>query len=133
MPASFLGKGWKFPVQVDATTGRIRMAEGEEDIEESIRIIIRTSKGERLMRPDFGCGLRDFVFGTTDETSLRLIASDVQEAIRIWEPRVKDVEVEVKPDRHNNGRVLMSVSYAVRSTNNLFNQVFPFYLEEGTK
>ncbi|MEV5026054.1 GPW/gp25 family protein [Paenibacillus sp. LPE1-1-1.1] len=133
MPASFLGKGWKFPVQVDATTGRIRMAEGEEDIEEAIRIIIRTSKGERLMRPDFGCGLRDFVFGTTDETSLRLIASDVQEAIRIWEPRVKDVEVEVKPDRHNNGRVLMSVSYAVRSTNNLFNQVFPFYLEEGTK
>ncbi|WP_246096257.1 GPW/gp25 family protein [Paenibacillus sinopodophylli] len=133
MSASFLGKGWKFPVQVDATTGRIRMAEGEEDIEESIRIIIRTSKGERLMRPDFGCGLRDFVFGTTDETSLRLIASDVQEAIRIWEPRVKDVEVEVKPDRQNNGRVLMSVSYAVRSTNNLFNQVFPFYLEEGTK
>ncbi|CAM4473338.1 hypothetical protein FHS16_004304 [Paenibacillus endophyticus] len=133
MSASFLGKGWKFPVQVDATTGRIRMAEGEEDIEESIRIIIRTSKGERLMRPDFGCGLRDFVFGTTDETSLRLIASDVQEAIRIWEPRVKDVEVEVKPDRENNGRVLMNVSYAVRSTNNLFNQVFPFYLEEGTK
>ncbi|OBZ12264.1 MULTISPECIES: GPW/gp25 family protein [Bacillales] len=133
MSASFLGKGWKFPVQVDATTGRIRMAEGEEDIEEAIRIIIRTSKGERLMRPDFGCGLRDFVFGTTDETSLRLIASDVQEAIRIWEPRVKDVEVEVKPDRQNNGRVLMSVSYAVRSTNNLFNQVFPFYLEEGTK
>ncbi|MGO4182175.1 baseplate protein [Paenibacillus sp. FSL A5-0031] len=133
MSASFLGKGWKFPVQVDATTGRIRMAEGEDDIEESIRIIIRTSKGERLMRPDFGCGLRDFVFGTTDETSLRLIASDVQEAIRIWEPRVKDVEVEVKPDRQNNGRVLMSVSYAVRSTNNLFNQVFPFYLEEGSK
>ncbi|MGG1635318.1 GPW/gp25 family protein [Paenibacillus sp. NRS-1760] len=133
MSASFLGKGWKFPVQVDATTGRIRMAEGEDDIEESIRIIIRTSKGERLMRPDFGCGLRNFVFGTTDETSLRLIASDVQEAIRIWEPRVKDVEVEVKPDRQNNGRVLMSVSYAVRSTNNLFNQVFPFYLEEGSK
>lgn len=133
MSASFLGKGWKFPVQVDATTGRIRMAEGEDDIEESIRIIIRTSKGERLMRPDFGCGLRDFVFGTTDETSLRLIASDVQEAIRIWEPRVKDVEVEVKPDRQNNGRVLMNVSYAVRSTNNLFNQVFPFYLEEGSK
>lgn len=133
MPASFLGKGWKFPVQVDSTTGRIRMAEGEEDIEESIRIIIRTSKGERLMRPDFGCGLRDFVFGTTDETSLRLIAGDVQDAIRIWEPRVKDVEVEVKPDRQNNGRVLMNVSYAVRSTNNLFNQVFPFYLEEGTK
>ncbi|MOA39784.1 Lysozyme [compost metagenome] len=109
------------------------MAEGEEDIEEAIRIIIRTSKGERLMRPDFGCGLREFVFGTTDETSMRLIASDVQEAIRIWEPRVKDVEVEARPDRQNNGRVLLHVSYTVRSTNNLFNQVYPFYLEEGTK
>lgn len=120
-------------MQVDSTTGRIRMAEGEVDIEESIRIIIRTSKGERLMRPDFGCGLRDFVFGTTDETSMRLISSDVQEAIRIWEPRVKDIEVESKPDPLNNGRVLLSVSYTVRSTNNLFNQVFPFYLEEGAK
>ncbi len=133
MSAPFLGKGWKFPVQVDATTGRIRLAEGEEDIQESIRIIIRTAKGERLMRPDFGCGLQDFVFGTMDETSLRLIGSEVQDAIRIWEPRVKDVEVEVKQDRQHNGRVLLHVSYAVRTTNNLFNQVFPFYLEEGTK
>lgn len=133
MAASFLGKGWKFPVQVDATTGRIRMSEGEDDIEESIRIILRTSKGERLMRPDFGCGLREFVFGTTDETSLRLIATDVQNAIRNWEPRVKDVEVEAKPDPADNGRVLLNVSYVVRTTNNLFNQVYPFYLEEGTK
>ncbi|MFX3632995.1 MAG: GPW/gp25 family protein [Candidatus Pristimantibacillus sp.] len=132
MAASFLGKGWKFPVQVDATTGRIRMSEGEEDIEESIRIILRTSKGERLMRPEFGCGLREFVFGTTDETSMRLLATDVQDAIRSWEPRVKDVEVDAEPDNAYPGRVLLKVSYVVRSTNNLFNQVYPFYLEEGT-
>lgn len=133
MTASFLGKGWKFPVQVDPTTGRIRMAEGEEDIEESIRIILRTSKGERVMRPGFGCGLREFVFGTTDETSMRLLASEAEEAIRGWEPRVKDVEVEARPDPAYQGRILLHVSYVVRSTNNLFNQVYPFYLEEGTK
>ncbi|MDQ0061128.1 MULTISPECIES: GPW/gp25 family protein [Paenibacillus] len=133
MSASFLGKGWKFPVQVDATTGRILMADAEEDIAEAIRIIIRTSKGERLMRPDFGCGLREFVFGTTDETSLRLISSEVTDAIRIWEPRVKDIEVKAQLDPQHTGRVLLTVSYAVRSTNNLFNQVYPFYLEEGTK
>lgn len=133
MAASFLGKGWKFPVQVDATTGRILMADAEDDIAESIRIIIRTSKGERLMRPDFGCGLRDFVFGTTDATSLRLISSEVKEAIRIWEPRIKDIEVKAELDPQHTGRVLLTVSYAVRSTNNLFNQVYPFYLEEGTK
>lgn len=133
MSAPFLGKGWKFPVQVDKTTGRIRMSEGEDDIEEAIRIIIRTSKGERLMRPDFGCGLRGFVFGTTDDMSMRLIASDVKEAIRDWEPRVKDIEVAARPDPVGNGRVLLEVAYTVRSTNNLFNQVYPFYLEEGTK
>jgi phage baseplate assembly protein W len=109
------------------------MSEGEEDIEEAIRIIIRTSKGERLMRPDFGCGLRGFVFGTTDDMSMRLIASDVKEAIRDWEPRVKDIEVTARPDPADNGRVLLEVGYTVRSTNNLFNQVYPFYLEEGTK
>ena len=84
MSTPFLGRGWKFPVRVDSTTGRIRMSEGEDDIEESIRIIIRTSKGERLMRPDFGCGLRNFVLGTTDDMSMRLISRDVREAIRNW-------------------------------------------------
>ncbi|OUS78202.1 baseplate protein [Paenibacillus sp. MY03] len=133
MSAPFLGKGWKFPVQVDKTTGRIMMSEGEEDIKEAIRIIIRTSKGERLMRPDFGCGLKDFVFGTMDDMSMQLIASDVREAIRDWEPRIKDIEVKAQPDPSMNGRVLLEVSYTVRSTNNLFNQVYPFYLEEGTK
>ncbi|MDQ6423033.1 GPW/gp25 family protein [Paenibacillus sp. LHD-117] len=133
MSAPFLGKGWKFPVQVDKTTGRITMSEGEEDIEEAIRIIIRTSKGERLMRPDFGCGLKGFVFGTMDDMSMRLIASDVKEAIQDWEPRVKDIEVSARPDPASNGRVLLEVGYTVRSTNNLFNQVYPFYLEEGTK
>ncbi|MHA6485320.1 GPW/gp25 family protein [Paenibacillus sp. strain BS8-2] len=133
MSAPFLGKGWKFPVQVDKTTGRIRMSEGEDDIKEAIHIIIRTSKGERLMRPDFGSGLRNFVFGTTDDMSMRLIASDVKAAIRDWEPRVKDIEVTARPDPSSNGRVLLEVGYTVRSTNNLFNQVYPFYLEEGTK
>ncbi|WP_168120982.1 GPW/gp25 family protein [Paenibacillus sp. HB172176] len=133
MSAPFLGKGWKFPVQVDKTTGRIRMSEGDEDIEEAIRIIIRTSKGERLMRPDFGCGLRNFVFESTDDMTMRLIASDILEAIRNWEPRVKDVEVNASSDGEQNGRVLLEVKYVVRSTNNLFNQVYPFYLEEGTK
>lgn len=129
--ASFLGRGWKFPVNVDAATGRILMSEGEDDIRESIRIILRTAKGERVMRPDFGSGLRKFVFSTTDETTLRLLATDVQRSIRTWEPRVTDVEVEAKPDPAGTGRVNLHISYVVRSTNNLFNQVYPFYLEEG--
>jgi phage baseplate assembly protein W len=94
MSAAFLGRGWKFPVSVDATTGRFLLTEGEEDIAEAIRIILMTSKGERVMRPGFGCRLRDFAFGTMDATSLRLIEADVREAVTIWEPRVTDVEVK---------------------------------------
>jgi phage baseplate assembly protein W len=92
-----------------------------------------TSKGERVMRPDFGCGLRNFVFGTTDETTLRLLESDITQAITVWEPRVTDVEVTARLDQSEAGKLLIGIAYIVRSTNNLFNQVYPFYLEEGTK
>lgn len=133
MSASFLGRGWKFPVAVDATTGRFLLAEGEEDIAEAIRIILMTSKGERVMRPSFGCGLKNFVFGTTDATTIRLLETDITQAITVWEPRVTDVEVEAKLDDIDNGKLMIHITYMVRSTNNLFNQVYPFYLEEGTK
>ncbi|OXS56185.1 baseplate protein [Cohnella sp. CIP 111063] len=133
MSASFLGRGWKFPIEVDATTGRFLLAEGEDDIAEAIRIILMTSRGERVMRPDFGCGLRDFAFGTTDETTLRLLETDITQAITVWEPRVTDVEVTAKLDPSHPGKLSIGISYVVRSTNNLFNQVYPFYLEEGTK
>jgi len=133
MSASFLGRGWKFPVSVDATTGKFLLSEGEDDIAEAIRIILMTSRGERVMRPDFGCGLKDYVFGTMDDTSLRLMESDIREAIMIWEPRVTQVTVNATADSAQSGRLLLHISYVVRSTNNLFNQVYPFYLEEGTK
>ncbi|TNJ62385.1 GPW/gp25 family protein [Paenibacillus hemerocallicola] len=132
MSSEFLGRGWKFPVQVDPATGRIRMSEYEEDIAESIRIILGTSKGERVMRPGFGCDMREFVFGTTDDTTLRMLEGSIVEAIRIWEPRVEEVEVNAIPDRTDPGKVQIRIQYLVRTTNNLFNQVYPFYLYEGT-
>ncbi len=133
MPKSFLGKGWKFPIEIDATTGRIRMSEHEEDIAESIRIILWTSKGERVMRSDFGCGVQSFLFGSMDETSLKMIESNIDEAIRIWEPRVTDIVVNAEPDDDETGKLSIHIEYVVRSTNNLFNQVYPFYMYEGTK
>lgn len=133
MSASFLGKGWRFPVGVDATTGRMLMSEGEDDIAEAIRIVLMTSRGERVMRPGFGSGLSEYAFSGLDETTLRLLESDAREAIVVWEPRVKDVEVRAETDPSEPGRIRLSVDYVVRSTNNLFNQVYPFYLDEGTK
>lgn len=133
MENSFLGRGWKFPIEVDETTGRIKMSAYEEDIAEAIRIIMWTSKGERVMRPDFGCDLQSFLFSLSDETTIKLLESNIKEGIRIWEPRVDQVEVKATFDEHTPGKLFIHVKYLVRKTNNLFNQVYPFYLHEGTK
>ena len=94
MAKEFLGRGWKFPVQVDSR-GRIAMSDFEDDIRESIRIILSTSKGERVMRPDFGCGIHEFVFASINTTTIGLIESSVREALITWEPRIELLKVLV--------------------------------------
>ncbi|UFJ38949.1 GPW/gp25 family protein [Brevibacillus humidisoli] len=126
------GIGWKFPVVVDAATGRIKMASYEDDIAEAIRIILWTEKGERVMRPHFGTTIRPFVFGTTNETSLRLLEANVKEAIEDWEPRVGDVEVKAEVRHGQAGSVSLSIRYLVKATNRVVNLVYPFNLSEGT-
>jgi len=133
MGNGFLGRGWKFPIQVDETTGRIMTSEFEEDIAEAIRIIIGTSKGERVMRPSFGSGIQNFLFGLTDSTTLSLLESNVKESIIAWEARVMDIEVNAILDKNQSGKVLVTIQYRVRSTNNLHNLVFPYYINEGSK
>ena len=130
MAKEFLGRGWKFPVRVDGT-GRIAMSEFEQDIRESIRIILSTSKGERVMRPDFGCGIHDFVFASMSTTNIGLIESSVREALIRWEPRIELLNVRVSTDEAELGRLLVGVNYRVRATNNEFNLVYPFYLTES--
>jgi hypothetical protein len=130
--SSFLGRGWKFPIQVDPITGRIMMSDGEDDIAEAIRIILMTYKGERVMRPSFGSRLNDFVFGLTDPTTLGVLESDLRNSIMAWEPRVSKVDVQVQNDKSNPEQLWINIKYTVRSTNNLFNLVYPFYINEGT-
>ncbi len=132
MSKEFMGRGWKFPIEADSATGRIKQSEFEDDIAEAIRIIIWTDKGERLMRPDFGCGIERYLFEGNDDTTLHLIEAEIMDAIRMWEPRVHEVEVRVERDAANTEKLLIHVQYAVRTTNNLFNQVYPFYLYEGS-
>lgn len=133
MGKSFLGKGWKFPIEVDATTGRIMISEYEEDIKESIQLILNTSKGERVMRPTFGCSIFEYNFSVIDDTTMRLMETSIEEAIRIWEPRVHDVQIKLLRDLEHLGRLSIHIDYVVRSTNNLFNLVYPFYIHEGAK
>ena len=127
----FLGVGWKFPIRVDETTGRIRTSSYEEDVEEAIRIIMLTRKGERVMQPEFGCGIQDFVFQTMDYTTISHMEHQILEALILWEPRIIDPEVHIETDEIESGKLNIHISYTVRSTNNPYNVVYPYYLNEG--
>jgi phage baseplate assembly protein W len=130
MAAGFLGVGWKFPVNMD-TRGKIQMSEYEEDIREAIWIILATSKGERVMRPDFGSGIHEFVFATVDIATIGFIESSVREALAMYEPRIEVLNVEVSTEEIHQGKLLISIDYRVLDTNSEFNLVYPFYLTEG--
>lgn len=84
---SFLGRGFKFPVQVDEITGKMKTSAYEEDIKEAIYLILMTKKGERIMNPQFGCGIYDYAFGTMDYTSLNMMERAVKEALALWETK----------------------------------------------
>lgn len=127
---AFLGNGWKFPVTSDEMTGHIQECSCEESIRQSIYLIIMTRKGERVMRPDFGCDIHKFMFDTVDYTTLTMMKHAVEEALIRWEPRITDIQIEVSDRTQEKQGVEIRVDYRVRTTNNLFNLVFPFYLEE---
>ena len=131
MSKAFLGRGWKFPVQVNPTTGRIAMSAYEEDIKESIRIIIATAPGERLMRPDFGCGIHDLVFSPINSITMGLFESRIRESITQFEARVEIVKLDISSRDAANGKLEINLTCLVRDTNTEFNLVFPFYLTEG--
>ena len=98
---AFLGRGFKFPIQVDEITGKMKTSSYEEDIKEAIYIILMTKKGERIMNPKFGCGVHDFAFDTMDYTTLNRMEYEVREAITLWEPRIVDLEVNLSIDEIN--------------------------------
>ena len=127
---SFLGVGWAFPPCL-AKDGSTAVALYEADVQEAIRIILGTDWGERVMRPDFGAGLRSFVFGPVSATAIQRIQSRVQESLVKWEPRINVEAVDVKYDPKSPGQLLISIAYLTRVTNTVQNLVYPFFLEEG--
>ena len=126
----FLGVGWAFPVGVDAR-GRIALARQERDIEEAMRIILLTPKGQRVMRPEFGCQIHDLMFAPNDATTAGLAAYYVEEALGMWEPRISVKEVNARPDAENPGRLLIDISYEIKATHDSRSLVFPFYRIPG--
>jgi len=128
---AFLGVGWAFPPYLDVTRVPAMVAY-EEDIRQSIMIIMGTEPGERIMRPDFGAGLNRFVFEPANTTTMALIQTRVHDALVDWEPRIEVIEVKVTLDPNERNLLLIEVTYRVRATNTLHNLVYPFYLQEAT-
>lgn len=127
----FLGRGWAMPVELDPRTGLVASVAYEDDIRQSILIILETTPGERVMRPNFGCGIHELVFTAVDSTAMQRIRSVVEEALLRFEARIDVLGVEVNEAATSEGKLLVEVEYRVRKTNQVGNLVFPFYFREG--
>ncbi|RCJ26530.1 hypothetical protein A6S26_14085 [Nostoc sp. ATCC 43529] len=126
---SFLGTGWSFPPTFNQDSGTVEMVSDEEDIFQSLEIILSTRPAERIMQPDFGCELSQFVFEEITQGLITAIKGTISDALLYHEPRI-DVE-EINIDESEEGLLLISVIYRVRVTNSRFNLVYPFYINEA--
>jgi len=129
MPQSFLGIGWSFPV-APSKSGALGIAAYDESVRQAVWIILGTAKGERAMRPDFGCGIHDLVFEPNTAATAGKVTQSVKQALLLHEPRIELLDVQVDP-HSGDGVLQITVDYRVRATNNAFNLVFPFYLQQG--
>ena len=128
---SFLGRGWKFPVTFVDSSFTVELVEDEQDIAESIQIILNTTLGERVMHPDFGSNLEDLLFEKIDITSLTMITNRLKRAFLYHESRVTINDIDLTPDAEN-GIIQVTVDYTVSATNTRTNLVYPYYINEGT-
>ena len=126
---AFLGIGWSFPPRFE--DGKVAVAAYEEDVRQAILIILGTSPGERVMRPDFGAGLDRFVFEPISPTTLTRVTDTVREALIAWEPRIDVEDVRVTPQGQPANILSIELDYLVTATNTRQNLVYPFYLQEG--
>ena len=128
--ADIIGRGWRFPVKPDAQ-GRLTFVAGEEEIRQSIWIVLTTAPRERQMRETFGCGVHDLVFEANTAALHGLVQEHVRTSLTRYEPRIDlvNVRVEAPPDQRHI--LLIHVDYRIRANNAFFNLVYPFYLLEG--
>lgn len=124
---AFTGRGIMFPMRVDHT-GSIATSEGNDGIERSLRVVLITAPGERVMRPEFGCKIWDLLFEPVNANTLGLMAQAVRDAVAQWEPRVDLDHVDVVPDAKDPSMVRIELHYRIRTTNDRRNLVYPFYL-----
>jgi hypothetical protein len=126
----FLGRGWRFPIRVNARGG-LSYSSGEQDIQEAIWIILATCRNERQMLPRFGSGIHSYVFAPNSPTTQGNIAHEVRRALTTWESRIDVLDVRVQSSADEPNKLLIRVDYRVRSNTALHNLVYPFYITEG--
>jgi len=131
---SFLGRGWSFPPTFNqhTDTATVEMVSDEEDIRQSLHILLSTSPGERTMHPDFGCELSQFLFEEITQGLITSIKDIIADAILYHEPRVEVNNIDISESEAHIGLLLISIDYAIRATNSRFNMVYPFYLNEAS-
>ena len=129
---AFLGKGWAFPPGFELESKWVEMVSGEEDIHQSIRIILNTLPMERISDPKFGCDILSYVFETDDPTYLTLLRDTISDSLLYYEPRIKVRDIKFGKEQLNNGILMIHIDYTVIITNSRSNKVYPFYFKEGT-
>jgi len=127
MTNDIVGSGWTFPPRIDAQGG-ISLTNDRNEIDQAILIILSTSLGQRVMRPTFGCRLDELVFAPNDQQTAARARRYVEEAIGMWEPRIRIVSVNVGPDPNDASRLLIEVEYKLKATHDRRSLVYPFYL-----
>jgi phage baseplate assembly protein W len=130
---AFLGQGWGFPPQFFAGGAAVEMVAGEEDIKQSLGILLSTALKERVMFPAYGCDLSHYQFAEIGQQLINSLSATVSDAILLNEPRIVVDEVNVVQDNDELGLLLISIEYVIASTNNRYNMVYPFYINEASK
>lgn len=132
MTEQFIGAGWGFPLRTTPSSG-VSLVTGEREIIEAIQLILSTAPGERPMRPEFGCGIHDYVFAPADDDTAGRIAFEVRAALDRWEPRIDVTDVVIEFDQEDAGVLYIDIRYTLRDENDPRNLVFPFYVipDEG--
>lgn len=128
----FLGTGWAFPPAFAAGGAEVAMVSGNDDIAQSLAILLATRRGERVLLDDFGCELGEFLFGEISQGLIGRVRDLIADAILHHEPRIELNEVQVSEHLAAEGVLMIRVDYTVRATNSRFNLVYPFYLREAT-
>jgi phage baseplate assembly protein W len=127
MPNEIVGRGWAFPLKTDSQGG-ISLTSERNEIQQSIIIILSTELGQRVMRPTFGSRLHELVFAPNNNHTAALARRYVEEALGMWEPRINNLSIDVKPDPNETSRLLIEINYQVKSTKDRRSLVYPFYL-----